>query len=86
MNKEASAQQITTAYTRQGLAGWATMVQVAEATDLTPEQFAQGVRHLIDTDARFEVMPESNRKILTAMDRLYAVPFAGDDNHLMIWV
>jgi len=79
------AEQITRAYGLVGRAGWTTMVEVAELTDLTPGQLATGVRHLLDTDPDFEVMPESNRKILTAMDLAYAVPFAGDDNHLMTW-
>ena len=85
MNKSEAAQQITKAYNLQKRTGWATMVEVAEVTDLTPEQMAAGVRHLLATDVNFEVMPESNRKILGPMDLAYAVPFAGDDNHLMTW-
>lgn len=69
-----------------GQGRWVRVTEVAEKLDATPEQIGEAVRSLMLSEPIFEIMPESNRKALTRMDHLYAVRWAGDDNHLMKWI
>lgn len=67
--------------------GWLKMVQLADVLwlDVSADVFAQAIRHLVyhDTEWEWEVMPESNKKTLKAMDLIYSVRLAGQDNDLI---
>lgn len=65
---------------------WTSFVDVAEKLDITPAQLAGAAQYLIRTERDFEVMPESNQKILTLAQRGFAVEWAGDLNHYFTWV
>lgn len=64
--------------------GWVKMTEVAGHTDLTPEQWKAGMREILATDPDIEVMPESNQKTLTDIDRMYRVWCGGMDNDLIL--
>lgn len=66
--------------------GWVPLSHIAIVLDMPPAEFIAGVKWLMYNDEACEIMPESNRKILKEIDHKYAVPFAGDDNHLITWL
>lgn len=86
MNKESAAAEIARIYRRTTQAGkWASIATLAEHTDMTPTEFAAGATHLALTDDDFNLAPESNIKMLTPMDRAYAVRLGGQDKHVVCW-
>jgi hypothetical protein len=86
MNKESAAAEIARIYRNHGTHGeWMSMVQLAEHTDMTPAEIGEGMRHLARTEDRFNLVPESNTKVITAMDRAYEVTFGGQAKHLFTW-
>ncbi|MFF0822428.1 hypothetical protein ACFYUR_18860 [Micromonospora haikouensis] len=64
---------------------WMSFRTLAERTDLTAAQIADGVRYLAQTDLRCTIAPESNQVALTSLDRELAVRYGGQDNHLIAW-
>lgn len=86
MNKESAAAEIARIYRTQRAAGeWMSMINLGEQTDMTPDEIADGMRHLSRTEERFNLAPESNQRMLTEMDRIYAVRQGGQDLHLFCW-
>lgn len=86
MTKNEAAAEITRIYRAQREHGqWMSMVNLGSHTDMTPEQIAEGMRHLARTEDGFNMAPESNQKMLDAMDHLYAVEFGCQQKHLFCW-
>jgi len=86
MTKTQIAKQIKASYRKSHEAGeWMSVVDFAEQVDYTPTQIAEALIHLARTDDRFNLVPESNQKILTDMDHAYAVHFGGQEKHLYCW-
>jgi hypothetical protein len=86
MTKNEAAAEIARIYKAQTDVGnWMSIVQVAEHTDMTPAELAEGFKHLARTEDRFNLIPESNQKMLTDMDRVYAVRMGCQDLHAFCW-
>lgn len=85
MTAETAAAQIRRAYNLAGGRDWVAIVRLAEFVDLTPAQMSAGVLHLLATDKRMDVNPESNQKTITPMGHLYAVRYGAQANHLIRW-
>lgn len=64
---------------------WMTLADIWGMFDLTHDELAAGVLHLVDTDRAFTAIPESNQRALTAEQRRAAVRIGGQDNHLITW-
>jgi hypothetical protein len=61
------------------------VVAIAEHTDMTPAELAEGFKHLARED-RINLVPESNQKALGAMDHMYAVRMGCQDLHAFSWM
>lgn len=86
MTKTEMAQRIKNHYEATSAAGeWMSVVSFAETTDATPAEIAEALVQLARTDDQFNLAPESNQKMLTEMDHLYAVRFGGQDKHIFCW-
>lgn len=85
MTAEKAATEIRRAYGPGRRGEWMTVTALTHRLDLTIDEITAGVLHLLAHDDAFEVMPESNQKILTAEDRGNRIWFAGDWNDLISW-
>jgi hypothetical protein len=86
MTQNEAAAEIARIYKAQTDTGnWMTIVQLAEHTDMTPAELAEGFKHLASTEDHFNLIPESNQKMLTDMDRAYAVRMGGQWKHTFCW-
>ncbi|MGW4467487.1 hypothetical protein [Micromonospora sp. NPDC004704] len=89
MTAERAANEIRRAYgtfnTQHGQGAWMSIRSIAERTDLTAQEIAEGCRHLISTDPSFNLIPESNQKMLTAIDHELAVWSGNQRKHLISW-
>lgn len=88
MTAERAANEIKRAYevTRAVRSSeWMGMTRLAGMVDLTKDELTEGVRHLMRNDDRFNVVPESNQKTLTAADRRNALHIGCQDLHLICW-
>jgi hypothetical protein len=86
---EQIAADIKNTYERIATGGeWLKMTEVAGnmGLDVSVDEFAQAVRHLVINDPKTEVQPEINQKVLTQMDRLYRVTWMGEKNDLIAWI
>jgi dTDP-4-amino-4,6-dideoxygalactose transaminase len=83
MTKNEAAAEIARIYRNHAEANeWMAITTLAEYTDMTPAELAEGFKHLARTDDDFVIIPESNQKMLTEMDRLYAVRMGGQELHV----
>lgn len=77
---------IRTIYTTQCEVGeWMSITEVASHMDIMPADMAKAIIELARTDEDFILAPESNQRMLTEMDHLYAVRFGGQDKHAIRW-
>lgn len=90
MTAEKAAAEIIRAYkvirAQRGSASgeWVTIADVADLVDLSKEQMREGCRHL-NRQTGWNVIPQSNQKVLTQRERAAAVHIGGQDKHVIGW-
>lgn len=86
---ERAANEIRRAYgtytTQHGQGEWMMIADIATRVDLTKDEIHAGLRHLKATDRRFNLIPESNQKVLLPVEREYAVWYGNQWKHLISW-
>lgn len=82
---EQIAADIKKTWERVGGRDWAKMTVIAAnmSLDVSVDEFARAVRHLLNEDMDALAMPEMNQKTLTGMDRLYRIGWNGESNDLI---
>jgi predicted Rossmann fold nucleotide-binding protein DprA/Smf involved in DNA uptake len=85
MTKNEAAAEIARIAKSLPASEWTSVVTIAEHTDMTPAELSAGLVALA-REGRINLAPESNQKMLTAMDHAYAVRFGGQDKHILSWM
>ncbi|MEU7591187.1 hypothetical protein AB0A95_33445 [Micromonospora sp. NPDC049230] len=89
MTPKKAAVEIRRAYgtytTQHGQGEWIFISDIADRVDLTREEIHAGIRHLKATDQRFNLIPESNQKVLRPIEREYAIQYGNQAKHLISW-
>jgi hypothetical protein len=85
MAKNEAAAEIARIAKSLPAADWTSVVAIAEHTDMTPAELAEGFKHLA-REGRINLVPESNQKALGAMDHMYAVRMGCQDLHAFSWM
>lgn len=83
MNKNEAAEQIIRIAPKGQ--DWTSVVNLAERTDMTPAELAEGLIFLA-RQGTINLIPESNQKMLTEMDHTYAVWMGGQWKHAFSWM
>ncbi|MFI5852256.1 hypothetical protein ACIA7R_31275 [Micromonospora chalcea] len=61
------------------------VAELATATTLTTSEMQAGALHLIKTDPKVWIFPESNQKVLLPEERIYALQIGGQRKHWITW-
>ncbi|MFJ8690263.1 hypothetical protein [Micromonospora wenchangensis] len=75
----------TAQYGRDHNDGWMSVGTLAERVDLTPQQVADGIRHLAYTDRNFIAADQAYTALRTPADDQYAVRLGGGWRHIFTW-
>lgn len=86
MTTEKAAEMIRRAYGTTHRTGLMMIAKIVDRVDLTQDEITAGIIHLMQTDPRVVVIPESNQKVLTEEERDAAVTIGCQVKHLIGWV
>ncbi len=64
---------------------WIAIIRIAEMMDVTKPALCEALRLLAREDRGFTVAPQSNQKVLTPMQREWAMHIGGQDKHIICW-